>query len=137
MSAKLSPNFTAAELCCPHCKRCEIKAGALLKLEALRALVKAPLKILSGYRCPEHNKEIGGEQGSKHCDGIAFDVAVPTGISLKKLVALAEQAGFAAVGAYPAGRGQNSNFIHVDDRAAKARWARIDGKYVGIAEAFA
>jgi len=46
-------------------------------LEPLRDIVKKPIQILSGYRCPEVNKGIGGATNSQHVEGKAVDIVVP------------------------------------------------------------
>lgn len=38
--------------------------------------VGVPLVIISGYRSPEHNRDVGGSERSYHLDGLAFDVGV-------------------------------------------------------------
>lgn len=42
-------------------------------LEAVQALLQAPLEISSGYRCPELNRSVGGSERSQHVDGMAAD----------------------------------------------------------------
>ena len=67
----LSTNFWSKEFRCP-CKRCrrkKVKVSSLLlfKLEMLRIdLGSKPVTILSGNRCPEENKKIGGHPNSAH-----------------------------------------------------------------------
>lgn len=43
------------------------------ELEKARELF-GPLKITSGYRCPELNRRVGGASGSTHTKGMAADV---------------------------------------------------------------
>jgi zinc D-Ala-D-Ala carboxypeptidase len=43
-------------------------------LEPLRTALKKPIKISSGYRCPELNKAVGGAPKSQHLDGQAADI---------------------------------------------------------------
>lgn len=43
-------------------------------LQPLREGLGSPLKITSGYRCPEVNKAIGGVTTSQHCYGEAADI---------------------------------------------------------------
>ena len=43
------------------------------RLEEIRALLKHPLHINSGYRCPDLNKAVNGSQTSAHMDGYAAD----------------------------------------------------------------
>lgn len=43
-------------------------------LQPLRDYLKQPIKITSGYRCPELNKKVGGQPNSQHIDGKAADI---------------------------------------------------------------
>jgi uncharacterized protein YcbK (DUF882 family) len=137
MATKLSAHFTREELACPCCDVCNVDAKLLIALEELRALVGKPLSINSGYRCEKQNKKDGGGQSSQHLLGRAVDVSCPQYMSLKEFYEAALKVkAFNGIGAYPAGRGQRTNFLHLDIRPAKARWSRIDGKYLAIEEAF-
>jgi hypothetical protein len=42
-------------------------------LEQVRTLTGLPLKIVSGYRCPELNRRVGGAKTSQHTEGKAAD----------------------------------------------------------------
>jgi zinc D-Ala-D-Ala carboxypeptidase len=44
-------------------------------LEAVRALLGAPLEISSGYRCAALNEAVGGSSTSQHIQGLAADFA--------------------------------------------------------------
>src|SRR5262245_4601019 len=46
-------------------------------LEKVRALLKKPIHISSGYRSPELNARIGGSTKSAHMDGRAADFICP------------------------------------------------------------
>jgi len=46
-------------------------------LEKVRALLGAPMRIDSGYRCPALNKAVGGVANSAHLDGFAADFICP------------------------------------------------------------
>lgn len=46
-------------------------------LEKIRTLLKAPIIISSGYRCPELNSIIGGSKTSQHMQALAVDFRVP------------------------------------------------------------
>lgn len=84
----------------------------------------------AGYRCARHNREVGGAPHSEHLEGLAADVSVP-GLSLQKMYELAlEVPQFAerGIGVYA------GDFVHVDVRDGRARWARVAGRYVGIAD---
>lgn len=53
-------------------------------LQPLRDKLDKPIKILSGYRCPELNKLVGGANNSDHLYGKAADITV-TGLDNKEL----------------------------------------------------
>jgi len=59
-------------------------------LEPLRDIVKKPIHIFSGYRCPELNKGIGGAANSQHVEGKAADIIV-YGMSVDELFELASK----------------------------------------------
>ena len=42
--------------------------------EAIRSTLNRPLRITSGFRCPKHNADIGGEPFSIHLFGLALDI---------------------------------------------------------------
>jgi hypothetical protein len=86
---RLSPHFTLEELCLSETA---VRAGIdntpsadvvanlarLAKmLEKVRALLKSPIHITSGFRCPELNARIGGSKTSAHLDGRAADFICP------------------------------------------------------------
>ena len=43
-------------------------------LDPLREAWGMPIKVASGYRCPELNDEVGGVEDSYHMDGMAADI---------------------------------------------------------------
>lgn len=51
-----------------------VKALVVNVLQPLRDKTGRPLKINSGYRCPELNAKVGGVATSQHCKGEAADV---------------------------------------------------------------
>jgi len=46
-------------------------------LEAVQALLGAPLEISSGYRCAALNEAVGGSGASQHLQGLAADFECP------------------------------------------------------------
>ncbi|SHL00970.1 YcbK family protein [Desulforamulus aeronauticus] len=72
--------------------------------------------VNSGYRCPAHNRAVGGAANSYHLMGMAADIHVP-GLAVVGLSRLAEQVGFNGIGTYP-----KQSFLHVDVRGNRARW---------------
>ncbi len=55
-------------------------------LQPLRDAVGHPLRISSGYRCSELNKEVGGVPTSQHVKGEAADIAAAAPFLLAKVV---------------------------------------------------
>jgi uncharacterized protein YcbK (DUF882 family) len=126
----LSPHFSKKDLACRCCGRLRVDPRLIDALEALRQLAGAPIVIHAGYRCPTHNQAVGGIPNSEHTRGLAADIDIP-GLNLQQMYDFAcEVLEFAegGIGAY------DTNFLHVDVRDHRARWARVSGKYVGIRE---
>ena len=76
------------------------------------------MRILSGYRCPKHNKAVGGAKSSQHMLGTAADIVVE-GVSVGD-VAIAAGAVLGDRGGI--GRYLKHGFVHVDVRRNRARW---------------
>jgi len=84
MPGDLSTNFWTWEFRCPclKCRRIKVRVSSLLlfKLEMIRmAFNDKPVIVLSGNRCPEENKKVGGFPNSEHIpapDGEAADVKI-------------------------------------------------------------
>ena len=49
-------------------------AGLMCLLELCRNYVEKPLVVNSGWRCEQHNMEVGGTGGSWHLKGLAADI---------------------------------------------------------------
>lgn len=88
------------------------------KLLQLQQAIGRPLKIISGFRDPDHNKRIDGAEKSQHLHGRAVDVDV-SDLSQEERIVLkdyAEQLGFTGIGFY-------KNSMHFDVReGGPARW---------------
>ena len=129
----LSRNFSAHEFRCRcGCDRAEINPRLVEALQALRDLAARPVRITSGYRCPDHNRSKGGKPRSQHLLGKAVDVVID-GFTVTQMYCLADKvAAFrnGGLGIYP-----DNGIIHVDVRDDYARWGRLDGKYVSLAQA--
>lgn len=117
---QLSDHFSSYEFAC-HCGCGDKEVNPLLirLLENIRAEVKAPVKILSGRRCPKHNKAVGGKPQSRHLWGDAADIQV-VGLSPAHLHTVLNL--LHARGIRIGGMGIYKTFIHVDVRAGFARW---------------
>ena len=84
MPGDLSTNFWSKEFRCPcqKCRRKKVRVSSLLlfKLEMVKmAFDGLPVIVLSGNRCEEENKNIGGHSDSAHIpkpDGEGADIKI-------------------------------------------------------------
>ena len=104
---KLTNNFNLKEFQCPCCGSVKIDSELIQKLQSLREKINKPIIVTSGYRCPSHNKRVGGENTSYHTQGLAVDIT--TDYDIEKLVILAREIGFRGIGIY-----RRLRFLHLD-----------------------
>ena len=92
----LSQHFNREEFACNHCGE--------------------PVVINSGYRCPTHNRNVGGAARSTHVQGTAGDVKVVNVAPSRVHAYLIKR--------YPNkyGIGKYNTFTHIDMRPTPARW---------------
>ncbi len=107
-------HFKLDEFRCRHCKKLKLDINLLLKLEELRAKT-GPLIINSGYRCPVHNKNVGGASASQHLRGTAADLRA-TRMKPSQVYTYADKV-FSNGGV-----GRYNIFTHVDVRNGRSRW---------------
>lgn len=81
----LTRNFSIWEFACPCCGYYGDITTVQKLAEALQKLrnevcqirgVDSKVHIHSGYRCPKHNKEVGGEKNSQHLYSRAADIHI-------------------------------------------------------------
>jgi len=125
LNAHLSPHFSTLELEC-HCDSdpkistpCEsqlIDNRLLNLLEDIRVEFGQPITLSCAYRCPAHNKNVGGVAKSQHLYGIAADIGTThlSGEDRERLIAICERL-------VPGGLGIAETFIHVDVRDTKVQ----------------
>lgn len=81
--------------------------------EDIRSIYNKPIRILSAYRSPSHNRAIGGARFSQHVEGRAMDLQPPSGVSIDKfysdIKSKVEEFGITGIGRY-------KTFVHVDFR---------------------
>lgn len=115
-----SKYFKTDELVCKCCGQLPdggINKVLLDKLDELREACGEPLSLSCCYRCPSHNREVGGVSNSQHTIygdrqwGNAADVLCPDDMSVDELADRAVGVGFDGIGRY-----YNSGFVHVDVR---------------------
>ena len=122
---KLTKNFNKSEFDC-SCG-CEMPKEVLInvqklanQLQMLRDKVEVSIKINSSYRCPKHNKAIGGVSNSQHILGKAADVVI-SGFKASKTFDLISEL-IDKGDMLQGGLGSYNTFTHYDIRKTKARW---------------
>lgn len=89
---QITKHFRASEFWCKDSERTEAPPELQLnllflvqQLERVRERAKVPFIINSGYRTEAHNKEVKGEDNSKHLLAMAADIATPPGWTPERL----------------------------------------------------
>ena len=117
---RLSKNFTSDEFKCKCSnKKCNvsfISNDLVEELQIIRQYFNKPIKINSGYRCPDHNAAVGGVPNSRHTHGTAADIDV-IGVSPKEVQDYLKNRHKDKYGI-----GSYKTFTHIDVREEKARW---------------
>jgi len=119
MRENLSAHFKLREFRCPCCGQVQVSPALIRLLESIRAKIDEPLYVTSGFRCPKHNRKVGGEKDSKHLTGQAADIHARW-ISIPELYLIAVECNpDGGVGIY-------DTHVHVDVRQPEqtARWDR-------------
>ncbi|MBR1487157.1 MAG: hypothetical protein IJ597_07890 [Synergistaceae bacterium] len=111
---KNTRNFNVKEFACHHCGENEIEQKVINLAQKIRDFVGIPIKINSGYRCPIHNKKIGGVPNSYHVQGLAADLSCSIGaenlfIAIRSLYDLGEIPELSFCYLY-----KKKNFVHID-----------------------
>ena len=110
---RISEHLATQEICC----RCgcglgrnthDIDPCVVAYFEIIRSVIKTPLIITSGLRCPDWNKKVGGVPDSIHCAGGALDIKYPTANDKISFLSLCDE----VVGM--GGVGQYETFVHID-----------------------
>ena len=114
----LSRHFNRIEFACKcGCGRDTMDYETLQVLEGVRQHFGAPVFVHSGYRCPNHNKAVGGASSSQHLYGRAVDFEVD-GVLPDSVAQHLETT-------YPQkyGIGRYDSFTHLDTRSGpRSRW---------------
>lgn len=110
------------KLHCSCCRKGQLSIATFIVLETVRAHFGKPVTVMSGPRCKEYNKKVGGARASEHLivdhkDVNAVDIQVkdvsPTQVA--KFLEELPYANLLGIGKYP-------TFTHVDTRGYGARW---------------
>jgi len=87
-----------------------MKPEFMAKLQKLREAYGSPMRITSGYRCPDHPIEAKKARPGAHASGQAADIGIQ-GAEAHRLLKMALEAGFTGVGVQQKGSGR---FLHLD-----------------------
>ena len=119
---KLSENFNSSEFDCHGsgcCSETIINPKLVEYVQKIRDHFGKSITVTSGYRCPVHNKRIGGATGSRHSKGDAADIVV-SGVAPREVAKYAESIGIKGIGLYETSA--DGHFTHVDTRDVKSFW---------------
>lgn len=103
--------FTEDEFKCSHCGECKIDLDFVKELDDIREKLNAPLRVNSGYRCPDHPIEAAKSEPGPHTTGRAADIGVSGDLARDFLSQAAKT--FPGVGVNQTGDWED-RFIHVD-----------------------
>lgn len=109
----MSAHFSNVEFRCqcggrfPECERIWMLRGHVRRLEAYRAKVGTPVRIVSGCRCKRRNEEVGGATSSQHLFGAASDIEGLVSLAQREQMHLFAGLGFQA---------STGKVVHVDSR---------------------
>lgn len=154
--SRLTPGkyFKAEEMECrdgtPYPEAFEIRWQVLkMELDTIREAFGGPLIIVSGYRSPQHNVNIGGASASQHVEGRAVDLRpFKRNLSIgdihrlhsivNSLLSEGKLPAVGGVGVYPLVRDKKTKllfpgWVHVDTRPrpADGHIARWEGEDFG------
>jgi uncharacterized protein YcbK (DUF882 family) len=121
-SKQLSAHFKASEFNCHCCGKLHpdgMNKHLIELLEEIRVKINKPITIMSGYRCPKHNKEVGGAEHSQHVEGTAADIKVKgmDADDVQHWLVLNFNDKIGGIGCY-------KTFTHIDVRSGHARWSK-------------
>ena len=123
-STQLSPHFNVMEFRCQCGSNHEtlISSELIEKLEALYATLNcSKIIVTSGYRCPDHDKAVGGTSSGQHTKGTAADVCCygqdGQPISSKTVCCKAQDLGFTGI----ANITSSYQYTHLDVRTS-GKW---------------
>lgn len=120
---QLSEHFADSEFQCRCCGRLVVDARLVMAVEEIRRVSEVPVRINSGFRCPKHNAEVGGEVNSQHMRGTAADIRSTVGVD--RLREIARGIPYVNGIGYDPERG----FLHVDVREGpRVEWTYVGGK---------
>lgn len=100
--------FSPEEFYCRCCGSYGMKRDFIEQLEIAREISDTPYIIMSGYRCPTHNKAVGSTS-TNHVKGLAADIKAVDGLTRGRILRGLYLAGFKRIGI-----SFKNGFIHCD-----------------------
>ena len=94
----LTANFSKHEFACPCCGIDDIDPEVVLFCQGVRDEVGHPIKINSGCRCFQHNRDVGGADSSDHLVGKGVDISCMTSKLRYAIVRAAMRVGVTRLG---------------------------------------
>lgn len=67
-------NFKDTEVRCKCCGEMKTSSRLKVALQGFRYIYGSGIVVTNAYRCPKHNKEVGGVPNSSHTRGLAADI---------------------------------------------------------------
>ena len=107
--------FSYSEMACRHCGRALMQAAFMDRLDFARRALGGPIVVVSGWRCPDHNKAVGGAEASLHMQGRAADLFYGETVRLGDLFEACRSAGLTGFGIY-------RSWLHVDNGPRRMWW---------------
>ena len=111
---KDTKHFKAKEFLCRCCGEEKMVQSFVDMLELARDAAGIPFKVVSGYRCLNHNRKIGSKDTSAHIKGLAADIRANTLSDRFIIIKACMEAGFCRFGIA-------QTYIHVDLDGSKPK----------------
>ena len=92
------------------------------QLQFLRDYTGRPITINSAYRCPKHNKKVGGSKTSQHLSGKAADITIQSLKPAEVFMIIEDLIDMGHMLQGGLGLYEKKGFTHYDIRKTKARW---------------
>ena len=107
--------FSDDEMRCPCCGKMLMDLAFMRQLNMARWIAGIPFIVNSGYRCPEHNRQVGSTS-ENHPKGMAADIRCTDAGQRFRLVGGVIGAGMQGIGIY-------KTYVHCDiNRPLPAIW---------------
>lgn len=115
MDKQLTKNFKLSEFTCKcGCGKDDISLELVGEVQKIRELYGKPIRITSGLRCIDHNRNSGGRDNSAHLSGLAADIGWDNVTDRHRLLTIIIGMGWRRIGIA-------KSFVHIDIDNSKAQ----------------